>query len=139
MGTSLPLKLDDYCKHYGISFFNLRLRCIFCKHWIDTVQLAAFHVKRLTLLWRNDVCFACCTPCLTLSARYERERFYQCSVKSDFLEDILHKPLADIVIRCVDCLCMLDLIEKIEHLLLDRPFHLIRGYWRGTCRNCKRQ
>ena len=139
MEEPLPLKIEDYCNRYGISFFALQLRCIFCKHWIDTVQLAAFHAKRLTLLWRQNVCYACCAPCLRLSAKYECERYYQCSLKSTFIVDVLHKPLSEIVIRCLHCLCMLDLIEKVEHLITDDPFHLVRGHWRGTCRNCKKE
>ncbi|ADE45482.1 E6 [Human papillomavirus 127] len=138
METALPLKLEDYCSRYGISFFALQLRCIFCRHFVDTVQLAAFHAKCLSLLWRKNVCYACCTPCLRLSAKYELERYYQCSLKSHFIEDVLHKPLSEIVIRCMECLSLLDMIEKVEHLLQDLPFHLVRGHWRGKCRNCKK-
>lgn len=136
---AFPTKLDTYCEYYGISFFDLQLRCVFCKHWISGVELAAFHTKYLSLIWKQNVCYACCTNCLQLSARYERERYYQCSVKSAFIVDLLHKPLCDIVIRCLHCLRRLDYIEKIEHLYNEEPFHLIRCYWRGYCRNCPRQ
>nr|AYA94519.2 MAG: E6 protein [Human papillomavirus] len=133
----LPVKLEDYCKHYGISFFDLRLRCIFCNHYIDCIQLASFHHKQLALVWRGNVCFAACTSCIRLTASYERERFYQCNIRSDMLVDFLHKPLDEIVIRCLHCLCKLDLIEKLEHCYKKQYFHLVRCYWRGECRNCK--
>ena len=134
---SLPRNLEDYCTQYGISFFNLQLRCVFCNYWIDSVQLASFHCKQLALIWKKNVCYAACTRCLKLCAAHERERFYQCNVRSDLLADFLHKPLNDVVIRCLYCLCKLDFIEKLEHCFNQDYFHLVRCYWRGKCRNCK--
>lgn len=134
---SLPVKLDDFCVRYGISLFNVQLRCVFCRHWVNFVELADFHHKHLCLTWKENVCYAACCSCLRLCAKCETERFYQCNLASEFIEDILHKPLSDIVIRCLHCLKKLDLIEKLEHKILKSSFHLVRGYWRGECRNCK--
>lgn len=134
---ALPTNLEDYCKHYGVSFFNLRLRCVFCNGLVDCIDLAAFHHKKLALVWKSNVCFVACTNCLKLCAAYEKERFYQCNIRSDLLSDVLHKPLTEIVIRCMYCLCKLDHIEKLEHCYKQQLFHLIRCRWRGRCRNCK--
>nr|AYA94944.1 MAG: E6 protein [Human papillomavirus] len=133
----LPLRLDEFCTKYGVSFFDLRLQCVFCKHWITTIDLAAFHCKSLCLIWKANVCYACCSSCLRLSAYYETQRFYQCSVSSEFIEDLVKKPLGDIIIRCLYCLTKLDLLEKLEHKYCGFSFHLVRAYWRGVCRNCK--
>lgn len=134
---TLPTKLDEFCSTYGISFFDVRLRCVFCKHWINPIELADFHCKCLCLIWKEKVCYAACCACLRLCAKCEVERFYQCNVSSEYIEDILNKPLSEIVIRCLQCLTKLDLIEKLEHKYLRQKFHLVRGYWRGECRNCK--
>lgn len=131
-----PGKLDVLCKQYGICFFDLRINCIFCKHLCTIIDLAAFHHKSLCLIWKDKVCFACCTACLKLSARYELENYYQCSVSSDYIEDIVCKPLQDIVVRCLKCLSKLDFIEKLDHKRNNRKLHLVRGYWRADCRNC---
>lgn len=136
---TLPTKLDQFCLQNGISFFDVRLRCVFCGHWISTNELADFHCKCLSLIWKKNVCYAACCSCLKLCARCESERFYQCNVSSAFIEDIVHKPLSDIVIRCLHCLTKLDMLEKLEHRYLEKRFHLIRGYWRGECRNCKQK
>lgn len=133
----LPLRLQDFCTKNGLSFFDVRLQCVFCEHWVSTVDLAAFHCKSLSLIWKANVCYACCSACLRLSALYESQRYYQCSVQSAFIEDIVRKPLNDIIIRCLYCLTKLDLLEKIEHKYSGEPFHLVRSFWRGYCRNCK--
>nr|AYA94152.1 MAG: E6 protein [Human papillomavirus] len=133
----LPIHLDDFCRKYGISFFDVRLQCVFCKHWISTLDLAAFYCKCLSLIWKDNVCYACCCSCLKLSALYETQRYYQCTVMSDFIEDIVRKPLSEIIIRCLCCLTKLDLVEKLEHKYTGSAFYLVRGYWRGYCRNCK--
>lgn len=133
---TLPGKLDVLCKQYGISFFDLRIRCVFCNHWCSTIDLAAFHHKCLCLLWKNSVCYACCSACLRLSAKHEQEKYYQCFVSSDLFEDVVCQPLQAVVIRCLICLAKLDYIEKLEHKNNKRVFHLVRGYWRALCRNC---
>nr|AEX31164.1 E6 protein [Human papillomavirus] len=133
---TLPGQLDVYCQQYGISFFDLRIPCIFCRHLCSLMDLAAFYHKCLCLVWKNKVCYACCSACLTLSAKYELENFYQCSISSDCFEDIVRKPLKDVVIRCLKCLARLDFMEKLAHLRNCRPVHLIRGHWRADCRNC---
>lgn len=134
-----PLKLDEYCRQYGISFFDVQLRCVFCRHLVSTSELADFHCKHLSLIWKEKVCYAACCACLRLCARCEAERYYQCNVCSSLIEDIVRKPLCDIVIRCLYCLAKLDLLEKLEHKYLRKRFHLVRGYWRGDCRNCKQK
>ena len=111
----VPLRLDDFCAKNGLSFFDVRLQCVFCEHWISTVDLAAFHCKSLSLVWKGHVCYACCCSCLRLSALYEMQRYYQCSLQGDYIEDLVRKPLTDIVIRCLLCLTKLDLLEKLEH------------------------
>lgn len=131
-----PGSLDVYCKEHGISFFELRISCIFCRFVCSLVDLAAFYNKRLSLVWKDKVCYACCSACLTLSAKYELENYYQCSLSSDYFEDIVRQPLQEVVIRCLKCLTALDYMEKLDHKRNCKPFHLIRGRWRGDCRNC---
>nr|AYA94146.1 MAG: E6 protein [Human papillomavirus] len=133
---TLPDKLDALCRQYGICFFDLRIRCVFCNHFCSAVDLAAFHQKSLSLIWKGCVCFACCSCCLTLSAKFELEKYYQCSLSSDYFEDVVQESLSSVVIRCLKCLTKLDYIEKLEHKRNCRPFHLIRGRWRANCRNC---
>ena len=70
-----PTSLDEYCKKYKTSFFDLKLCCLFCKHELTLQDLAGFASKVLSLVWRGDDCFACCALCLRLSAKFERENY----------------------------------------------------------------
>lgn len=136
MASTYPNNLVDLCSVCNISFFNLHLDCLFCKHKLTILDLAGFHQKQLSVVWRNDKAFGSCSKCLRLTANYERENYYRCSVKGSLISGLLKTPLKDITVRCLYCFQLLDLIEKTQHHLGDRDFHLVRNHWRGCCRNC---
>nr|AYA93733.1 MAG: E6 protein [Human papillomavirus] len=136
MANGRPRSLEEYCRRYDISFFHLSVPCIFCFHHINLQELAAFYLKQLSLVWRADQCFACCEACLKLSAKFERENYFQCAARTSVLEGLLKQDLKSIIIRCMYCCRLLDTIEKYDSLYRDDLLCLIRGKWRGTCRLC---
>lgn len=137
MEPQFPTTLESYCNYFRVSFFDLKLKCIFCKFVLSTLDLAAFHVKELSVVWRKNEPFLCCTACLRLTAQFEKENYLICTARSDLLSGLLGKPLSDIVIRCQYCFKLLDYAEKLRHLYNNADFLLVRGLWRGDCRNCK--
>lgn len=136
MAEDLPTDLRSYCSTFGIEFFDVQLRCIFCKCFIDLVDLAKFYKKSLCLVWRDCVAYAGCSKCLCLSARHEAEKHFQCAAKVEDLHNLLNRPLCDICVRCYYCLGLLDLQEKCDLVARGKQACLIRGYWRAPCRNC---
>jgi hypothetical protein len=136
MEPQFPTDLDSYCTYFKISFFDLKLNCIFCKFPLSIVDLASFHNKKLSVIWRDYTPYVCCSKCLRLTALYEKQNFFVCTAKSHLLTGLLGKELSEINIRCLHCYCFLDYIEKLRHLYNDLDFVLIRGTWRGICRNC---
>lgn len=136
MADSYPVRLDDFCNRYSVSIFNLCLPCIFCKFNCNLQDLASFHLKRLSIVWRAGKPFICCSKCALLSAKYEFENYCTCVVKASLIEDLLHKSLHCITIRCVACYQLLDFSEKLDCCARDQEFCLVRGSWRGPCRNC---
>ena len=136
MENPFPTDLREYCKYFAISLFDLSLQCIFCKCYVDIVDLARFYKKQLHVVWKKNVGYVCCTKCLFTSAKYEAERHFQCAVKVADLPGLLNRPLQEIYMRCYYCLAALDLQEKFDLISRDRYACLIRGYWRGPCRDC---
>lgn len=136
MAADLPTDLRAYCQRFGIDFFGLGLRCIFCKCVLDIVELAKFYKKGLCLVWRCNTAYAGCSKCLCLSARFEAEKHFQCSAKVEGLPHLLNRPLAEICLRCYYCLGLLDLQEKCDLVARGKPACLVRGYWRAPCREC---
>lgn len=134
-----PRKLDDYCRIFDISLFDLYLKCIFCKRYLTLKDLACFHMKDLSLLWRNNICFACCERCVIASARYEASRHFQCIFQTDHLHVITGVPLQNLDVRCYYCLSVLDTAEKFDLIARNRPTCLVRGYFRAPCRECLRR
>lgn len=59
-----------------------------------------------------------------------------CTVNAVFIESLLQKPLKDIPIRCIHCYKLCDLAEKFDCIVKDQCFALVRGTWRGPCRDC---
>ena len=139
MEPLFPTKLNEYCSYFDISFFDLSLKCIFCKHYLNLVDLAYFYEKGLSLVWRNNICYACCDRCLKCSARYEANRHFQCTFNTATLHAVVEKPLEDIEIRCYYCLCILSLVEKCDLIARGRPTCLVRGYFRAPCKDCIRR
>lgn len=137
MAELYPTRLDEYCKLKQLSFFELKIPCVFCKFDVSLQGLADFFMKDLCLLWKNNICFACCPPCLKLTARYERENYFQCSVKCDVIEGLLNVPLSKLTVRCIECYKKLDYVEKIQCCIQDLDFCLIRCHWKNYCRHCK--
>lgn len=136
MDTPKPTALDDFCRIFNISFFDLHIRCIFCGYVLDIVQLANFHSKGLSLVWRNCECFACCTYCARLSARCEFEKYYRCSVSAANIESLVNRKLHELQVRCYECLRNLDTVEKYDCVCRDESLHLVRNNWKGLCRFC---
>lgn len=136
METYFPRSLDDYCSYYQISFFNLRMRCIFCKFYTSLQDLAVFYTKGLSIVWRFNVPFACCIKCTLHSALIERQKFRQCVVLGSNLDAVARKPLKEIVIRCIVCFALLDEDEKLDVCARNAVVSLVRGHWRTECRNC---
>ena len=139
MADGRPTALDDFCRRFDISFFDLHLTCIFCSHTVDLQDLASFYLKKLSLICRGGCYYACCSECLRLSARFEQENYFQCSIKAVNLEEVAQRKIKEICIRCVCCLRLLDIVEKLDLLYSDQACYLIRGLWRGYCRNCIRK
>lgn len=136
MADSFPRSLDEYCKIFKVSFFDLRLLCIFCKFPTSLEDLASFYNKRLSLVWRENKAHACCSKCIRLSAAVEREQYCLCIVNCCILDALVGKPLKDISMRCVHCYALLDYAEKLDACASDRKVFLVRGSWRTECRNC---
>lgn len=139
MDPALPRRLDQLCKDTGVSFFELKLQCAFCGFELTLQELADFHEKTLSLLYRGNVPYAACRPCLRLSAKHEFEQFCRCSVPAAALSDILRLPLTAVTIRCKECYRLLDLAEKIDLCAADESVFLVRSYWRGFCRGCRKK
>lgn len=136
MEPTLPTGLADYCKVNNISFFDLKLPCIFCNFLVELQELADFYCKKLSLVYRNKKCYACCRKCLRLSALFEKENYFQCTVPAAIVEDLVNQNLKDIAIRCMYCVKLLDYLEKLDIYYRGGVFYLVRSKWKGCCRNC---
>lgn len=139
MADSLPTSLDEYCRVFHISFFDVKLQCVFCKHFINLQELADFYSKHLSLIWKGCLCFGSCNACLRLIAKFELENHFQCSVRGIFLEDLVNKKLKNIIVRCMVCYKLLDYMEKFDCCCRNLDFVLVRGHWRNICRLCMKK
>nr|AYA93944.1 MAG: E6 protein [Human papillomavirus] len=139
MENLFPTCLKEYCEYFGICFFDLNLKCIFCRCTCELVDLALFFQKNLRLVWRTNVPFACCNRCLELCARYESERYSVCSVKAENLHALIHIPLQDVLLRCNYCLGLLTSSEKVDLTTRGRYCWLVRGHWRAICSKCSQK
>lgn len=136
MAAETPTTVDAYCKTFQIAFENLSFPCLFCKRILTAVQINDFVFKQLSLVWKEKNCFACCSYCLKVTARYELENYFCCYVTGFYIEDLLGTPLWLLVVRCLKCLAKLTYIEKLRCVFAKENFYLVRGHWRSYCRDC---
>lgn len=137
--STFPTNLAAYCSHFNIPFFDLKLKCIFCKNYVSLKELASFYEKELSLVWKNLICYACCERCLCLTAKYESENYFQCACKVQDLHALIERPLNEVLIRCYYCYDLLDLATKFDLIARDYKACLVRGHWRAPCRSCLRR
>nr|AYA93937.1 MAG: E6 protein [Human papillomavirus] len=136
MENLFPTGLREYCNYFEIEFFDLKLPCIFCRGICNLVDLAQFFEKRLCIVWRRNLAFACCEKCLLLCAKYESEHYCVCSIKAEHLHGLIRQPLQDVVLRCNYCFRLLTSSEKVDLVTADRYCWLVRGHWRAICSGC---
>lgn len=136
MSSNKPTRLDEYCKAANLSFFDLQIPCLFCKFHLSLQELAGFHQKTLSLVWRDDQVYALCYKCTRLSAKFEFEKYLRCIVKCEYVDVLAECPLINLSVRCVDCYKLLDIAEKVDLKARDEDLYLVRRYWRGYCREC---
>lgn len=139
MAEKCPARLDDFCTKYSVSIFSVSLPCIFCRFICDLQDIAAFHIKKLSIVWRGGKPYICCRKCANLSAKFEYEQYCVCIVKAISIECLLQKSLYDITVRCLCCYKLLDTAEKVDCCASDEYFALVRGSWRAPCRDCIRK
>lgn len=131
-----PLSVDEYCTYFGVAFETLRLPCVFCFHSLDTLQLLSFQQKRLSLVWKNNKCYAACVACVRKTAAIEKNRYFQCAVRGEYIEHVSKKRLQELLVRCLECMTLLTPAEKVDIIACGESFCLVRGHWKGLCRAC---
>lgn len=131
-----PVCLDEYCNYFGIAFYDLSLPCIFCRRTLSTLELISFNAKRLSLVWRNEKCYAACIACIKKTADIEKNRYFQCVVPGEFIEHVSQTRLQELNVRCIECMALLTPSEKIDIIACGGDFFLVRGHWKGYCCNC---
>lgn len=131
-----PICLDEYCNYFGVDFTDLNLPCIFCRASISSAELSIFQLRQLSLVWRDGCCYAACLTCIESVAKYERDKYFQCTVNGMYIEYFSRKPLQELIVRCLYCMSLLTSEEKIDTIGCGCNFFLVRGHWKGVCRSC---
>lgn len=132
----LPVCLEEYCNYFDVTPDMLTLPCIFCRRDLCDSDLDSFSRKRLSLVWKKGVCYAACVRCVARTAAYERAKYFQCTVEAVYIEYFTQTPLQELNVRCLFCMGLLTNEEKIDIIASGSKFQLVRGHWKGVCREC---
>lgn len=133
----LPATICGLAKLLEIPLDDCLIPCNFCGNFLTHLEVCEFDEKRLTLIWKDHLVFACCRVCCSATATYEFNQFYESTVLGRDIEQVTGKSVFDIDVRCYTCMKFLDSIEKLDICGRKRPFYLVRGSWKGICRLCK--
>lgn len=133
----LPMTIRELAELLDIPLEDCLLPCNFCGKFLDLLEVLDFEKKRLTLLWKDYSVAACCRCCCVATATFEFNEYYQQTVLGRDIELATGRSIFEIDVRCQSCLALLDIIEKLDGCGRGRPFHRVRGGWKGLCRLCK--
>lgn len=131
-----PICVEEYCSYFDVQFDELALPCIFCRIPVCSDELTTFQCRKLSLVWRKGDCYAACLACIADVAKYERDRYFQCTINGLYIEYFAQKPLQDLIVRCLYCMALITNEEKIDTIGSGCNFYLVRGNWKGVCRSC---
>lgn len=134
---SYPQSVAGLASLLDIPVEDVLLPCNFCGKFLTFLELQEFDAKILTLIWKEHLVYACCRCCCTASGFFEFQHFYEQSVLGRDIETVANKTIFEIVVRCHQCLRLLDQIDKLDICGRRQHFHKVRGGWRGRCRFCK--
>lgn len=132
-----------YSNVYGLCLLNgctletLSVPCLFCKSVLSFQDILSFIVKHLRVVYRDNTFYAACSDCLRLSAAFELKQYCQCVATPDFVKLMCNGDFAKLIVRCVQCMKRLDLIEILDAFESKEEFLLIRSIWRAKCRLCR--
>ncbi|AEA35073.1 early protein E6 [Human papillomavirus 152] len=134
---SYPQSVAGLASLLDIPVEDLLIPCNFCGTFLTFLELQEFDAKVLTLIWKEHLVYACCRCCCTASGFFEFQHFYEQSVLGRDIETVANATIFQIVVRCHQCLRLLDQIDKLDICGRRQHFHKVRGGWRGRCRFCK--
>ena len=134
---SYPQSVAQLARLLDIPVEDLLIPCNFCGNFLTFLELHEFDHKILTLIWKDHLVFACCRCCCTASGYFEFQHFYEQSVIGRDIETVEQKTIFEVIVRCHQCLRLLDQIDKLDICGRRQYFHKVRGGWRGRCRFCK--
>lgn len=132
-----PCTISEYAARLAIPLEDCLIPCRFCDCYLDYLDLIAFDVKVLRLIWRDTFVYGCCGECSKKNAKAELNHFYERSVSLVELVAEENKPLKDIIVRCGFCLKLLSYLEKVHTSNSGQGlFHRVRNGWKGFCWCC---
>lgn len=133
----LPATIAGLAALLEIPLDDCVVPCNFCGKFLSHLEACEFDDKRLSLIWKGHLVYACCRWCCTATATFEFNEFYEHTVTGREIEFVTGESVFDIDVRCQNCMRYLDSIEKLDICGRRLPFHKVRNSWKGICRLCK--
>lgn len=132
-----PQSVLELSRLLNIPLDDCLVPCNFCRRFLSYTELTDFDNKRLSLIWKGDLVFACCRSCCVATATFEFDQYFVESVIGWEIEHKEGTSISDIIVRCHHCLTLLNQIEKLDICGRSQLFHRVRRGWKGLCRQCK--
>ncbi|BAA66109.1 unnamed protein product [human papillomavirus 67] len=133
-----PRNLHELCEALETTVHEISLPCVQCKKTLDRNEVYDFLFTDLKIVYRCGNPYGVCKQCLRLLSKVSEYRYFNYSVYGNTLEEIVHKPLNEITIRCITCQRPLCPQEKQRHVDRKKRFHNISNRWTGRCSVCWR-
>lgn len=137
MATTRTFDLRELAQSCGVAITDFPVSCYYCSKWLTGHDKILYHHSGLLLVWKDEVPFACCQPCIRTGAKVDFLVGFTRTVHVQNLLEVSSQPWSEVLCRCLMCLRILNQAEKADIQRANRAIYVIKDSLRAPCALCR--
>lgn len=121
----------------GVAITDFPISCYYCSQWLTAHEKILYQHSSLLVVWKDDLPFACCQPCIRTGAKVDFLIGFTRTVGVSNLTEVTSAPWESVLVRCLCCLRMLTTTEKEDLLRSNKSLYLVKDSIRVPCALCR--
>lgn len=121
----------------GVDLTEYPVACYYCGKWLTAHEKILYHHSGLLLVWKDDVPYACCQPCIKTGAKVDFLVGFARTVHVGNLLEVSSLPWSEVLCRCLMCLRILNPAEKEDIQRHNRAIYVVKDKLRSPCALCR--
>lgn len=137
MAFTRTFDLHALAQSSGVDITEFPVSCYYCARWLTGHDKILYHHSGLLLVWKDEIPFACCQPCIKTGAKVDFLIGFSRTVHVANLLEVSSQPWSEVLCRCLMCLRILNSAEKADIERHNRAIYVIKETLRAPCALCR--